>query len=99
MFTIWEGEVYKGVKQSRKTRGGGVKKKTSSEKGSAQYKCSFYPHYSSLTQSYFQSQVQDFSYVIHMTFNWISLPSLPRHFEDLDITICFNCGNIDIFSL
>lgn len=27
MFTIWEGEEYKGVKQGRKTRGGGVKKK------------------------------------------------------------------------
>lgn len=31
MFTIWEGEVYKGMKQGKKTRGGGVKKPISSD--------------------------------------------------------------------
>lgn len=100
MFTIWEGEVYEGVKQSRKTRGGGVKEDFYWHlKGTAQYKCSLYLHYSPLSKSHFQSQVQDFFCATHMTFNKINLPNLPGHFEDLDIAIYIKSGNIDIFSL
>lgn len=34
-----------------------------------------------------------------MTFNRINFPSLPRHFEDLDVAVQFNSRNIGIFSV